>query len=144
MFSRPMKTRVTPAATALSMKPGMRWQPVSTWTKISRRTFSSFLSSIIRSKKASQFLLRARSSSVMKNLRMPWAQLARMIFSRSSAVRKRLLRPWTLMMVQNEHWNGQPRPRSKLENSLRVPFRVSTGRKGGGAPSSDGRSAMWS
>ena len=33
----------------------------------------------------------------------------------SSAERYRDLRPCTLMMVQNEHRNGQPRPASKLE-----------------------------
>jgi hypothetical protein len=57
-------------------------------------------------------------------------------------VRKRLLRPCTLMMVQNEHWNGQPRPRSKLD--LRPSLRASAagGRLGVGAPSMPGRSSM--
>ena len=39
-----------------------------------------------------------------------------MICSRSSGERNRLLRPCTLMMVQNEHWYGQPRPRSMLDS----------------------------
>ena len=34
--------------------------------------------------------------------------------STSSALRERDLRPCTLMMVQKLHWNGQPRPASKL------------------------------
>ena len=63
----------------------------------------SCLSAIIRSSRFPS-LLRAKLSSVMKNRSIPWALLARMIFSRSSGVRNRLLRPWTLMMVQNEHW----------------------------------------
>ena len=40
-------------------------------------------------------------------------------------MRKRLLRPCTLMMVQNEHWNGQPRPRSKLDRPPWVRLTVS-------------------
>ena len=43
------------------------------------------------------------------------AELARTIASTSSGVRWRDLRPCTLMMVQKLHWNGQPRPASKLE-----------------------------
>ena len=100
------------------------------------------LSSISRSKKSSQCLLRAMLSSVMKNDVMPCLTFSRTIASRSSALRKRLLRPCTLMMVQNEHWNGQPRPRSKLE--LRPSLRASAaaGRLGVGAPSRPGRSSM--
>ena len=49
----------------------------------------------------------------MKNLWMPCAQFRRTRSSTSSAERKRDLRPCTLMMVQNEHWYGQPRPASK-------------------------------
>src|SRR5260370_39769 len=37
-----------------------------------------------------------------------------MMLSMSSGLRRRDLRPCTFMMVQNEHWNGQPRPASKL------------------------------
>ena len=37
-----------------------------------------------------------------------------MMRSTSSGERRRDLRPCTLMMVQNEHWNGQPRPASKV------------------------------
>ena len=45
---------------------------------------------------------------------MPCATFARTIASTSSGERRRDLRPCTLMMVQKEHWNGQPRPASKL------------------------------
>jgi hypothetical protein len=36
----------------------------------------------------------------------------------SSGARLRDFRPCTLMMVQNEHSNGQPRPASKLVINL--------------------------
>jgi hypothetical protein len=45
---------------------------------------------------------------------VPCAQLRRTRCSTSSAERWRDLRPCTLMIVQNEHWYGQPRPASKL------------------------------
>jgi hypothetical protein len=45
----------------------------------------------------------------------------------SSAVRRRDLRPCTLMMVQNEHWNGQPRPASKLVVWPVTPFDLLAG-----------------
>ncbi len=76
---------------------------------------------------ASQFLLRAKLSSVMKNRVMPWAALSFTMRSMSSASRQRDLRPWTLMMVQNEHWNGQPRPAS---NDERMPSYRCTRRRG--------------
>ena len=57
-----------------------------------------------RSKIASQFLFRAKLSSVTKKEWMPCSAFSRTIRATSSAVRNRLLRPWTLMMVQNEHW----------------------------------------
>ena len=98
------------------MKFGMRWQSVSTWMVRLALSPSLSRSWISRSKKASQSLLRARLSSVMKKALIPCARFSRMIASRSSAVRKRLLRPCTLMIVQKEHWNGQPRPRSKLDH----------------------------
>src|SRR6476660_2066001 len=63
-----------------------------------------------RSRIPSQSLLRAKSSSVMKNRLIFCAALVRMIASTSSGVRWRDLRPCTLMIVQNEHWNGLPRP----------------------------------
>jgi hypothetical protein len=37
------------------------------------------------------------------------------------------------MMVQNEHWKGQPRPASKLVTLPIVRLTKSTGRKGGEA-----------
>jgi hypothetical protein len=61
---------------------------------------------------ASQFRLRAKLSSVMKNREMPRLAFCRRIRSMSSASRQRDLRPCTLMIVQKEHWNGQPRPAS--------------------------------
>jgi hypothetical protein len=59
----------------------------------------------------------------------------RMICSMESAERYRDLRPCTLMMVQNEHWNGQPRPASKLVTLPMVRLMKSMGRKGGEAMS---------
>src|SRR3954451_3438674 len=91
------------------------------------------LSSMMRSKNSSQCLLRAMLSSVMKNCVMPCLWFSRMMFSRSSALRKRLLRPCTLMMVQNEHWNGQPRPRSKLDFLPSLRASAEAGRCGVGA-----------
>ena len=70
----------------------------------------------------SQSVLRAKLSSVMKKRLMPCARLRRTIRSTSSAERRRDLRPCTLMMVQNEHRNGQPRPASKLV--MRPPVRL--------------------
>src|SRR6516164_7201246 len=69
-------------------------------------------------------------SSVMKNLLIPFAQLARTSCSTSSAERKRDLRPCTLMIVQNEHWYGQPRPASKLALRPRVRATYRLGRNG--------------
>ena len=68
MFSRPMNTRVTPARFAFSMKFGILWQSVSTWIIRPSGMPSFSRSSISRSKIASQSLLRAKLSSVMKNL----------------------------------------------------------------------------
>lgn len=69
---------------------------------------------------------------------------ARTIVSTSSGLRKRLLRPWTLMIVQKEHWNGQPRPASKVVWAPAVRATTSAGRNGTTAPSRPGRSFMWS
>ena len=60
----------------------------------------------------------------------------------SSGVRRRDLRPCTLMIVQNEHWYGQPRPASKLVFAPTVRLMRSRGRNGIGAPSRPGRSFM--
>ena len=103
MFSSPINTRLTPAPVAFSMKFGILWQSVSTWIVKPQAMPSFSRSSITRSSRISQSLLRAKLSSVMKNRSMPWTLFSRMIFSRSSGVRNRLLRPCTLMMVQNEH-----------------------------------------
>jgi hypothetical protein len=65
-----------------------------------------------------------------------------MIFSTSSGERRRDLRPWTLMMVQNEHWNGQPRPASKLLAVPPVRLTTARSRNGSGTLSSPGRSCM--
>ena len=65
MFSSPMKTRATPARLALVMKFGILWQSVSTWMMIEKGRFISSRRSPIRSKISSQFLLRAKLSSVM-------------------------------------------------------------------------------
>ena len=46
------------------------------------------------------------------------------------------------MMVQNEHWNGQPRPASKLVTSPAVRLTCVAGSIGIGAPSRPGRSFM--
>ena len=111
------------------MKLGMRWQSVSTWMmKLKFRPESR--NSIRRSKIGSQFLLRAKLSSVMKKLWMPAARFSRMMRSTSSALRWRDLRPCTLMMVQNEHWNGQPRPASKLVTAPVVRLTTSGGQEG--------------
>src|SRR5712671_5049998 len=109
MFSRPIKTRLHPARAAFSMKFGMRWQRVSTWMMNCSPSPSRSRISIKRSKIASQFRLRAKLSSVMKNRKTPCARLARTSRSTSSASRQRDLRPCTLMIVQKLHWNGQPR-----------------------------------
>ena len=74
-------------------------------------------SSIMRSKIASQFLLRAKLSSVMKNRETPRLAFCRRIRSMSSASRQRDFLPCTLMIVQNEHWNGQPRPASNDDST---------------------------
>ena len=94
------------------MKPGILWHIVSTCMMNLMRIPSCSRSTISRSKIASQFLLRARLSSVMKKRRTPWAMLARTSRSTSSALRQRDLRPCTLMIVQKLHSNGQPRPAS--------------------------------
>ncbi len=114
MLSRPMNTRATPARPAFSMKCGRRWHMVSTWITNLMFSFSCSRMAIRRSKTFSQSVLRAKLSSVMKKRLMPCARLLRMICSMSSAERRRDLRPCTLMMVQKEHRNGQPRPASKL------------------------------
>ena len=107
MFSSPMKTRFTPARAHFSMKFGSLWQSVSTWMmKLDLDPFSSSRSSISRSRIASQSVLRAKLSSVMKKLCSPCATFSRTICSMSSGERRRDLRPCTLMIVQNEHWNG--------------------------------------
>ena len=142
MFSSPMNTRRQPARAAFSMKLGIRWTRVSTWMIRRMLIPSPSRSSISRSKIGSQSLLRAKLSSVMKKRKIPWATLARTIRSTSSGVRRRLLRPCTLMMVQNEHWNGQPRPASKLVLAPKVLRTTEAGRCGVGMFSRLGRSFM--
>ncbi len=85
------------------------------------------MSSIRRSKIGSQFLLRAKLSSVMKKLLMRCAAFSRTMRSTSSGVRKRDLRPCTLMMVQKLQTKGQPRPASKLVRSPKVRCTYSRG-----------------
>src|SRR5215207_5254074 len=68
----------------------------------------------MRSKIGSQLRLRAKLSSVTKKREMPCFAFSLTIRSMSSASRQRDFRPWTLMMVQKEHWNGQPRPASSM------------------------------
>ena len=97
---------------------------------------------IKRSKIGSQSLLRAKLSSVMKKRLMPCARLRRTMPSTSSAERRRDWRPCTLMMVQNEHWKGQPRPASKLVSAPPVRLMRVAGKCGSGTPSSAGRSSM--
>jgi hypothetical protein len=112
---------------------------VSTW-KISLNFTPSCCIAINRSTIGSQLRLRAKLSSVMKNLRTPCATFLRTIASTSSGVRKRDLRPWTLMMVQNEHWNGQPRPASKLVYSPATRATILRGRIGSVASAISGMS----
>ena len=104
MFSSPMNTRRTPARAHFSTKFGSLWQSVSTWMMKPMLNFSTSRKWMRRSRIASQSLLRAKLSSVMKKPRRPCATLTRTIFSMSSGERRRDLRPCTLMMVQNEHW----------------------------------------
>jgi len=87
MFSNPMNTRVTPARFAFSTKLGIRWHSVSTWIIKPSGIAAFSRSSMRRSKIASHFRLRAKLSSVMKNLWMPCAQLSRTRCSTSSAER---------------------------------------------------------
>ena len=88
-------------------------------------------------------LVAGEISSVRKNWEIPNAALARTIFSRSSGVRNRLLRPWTLMIVQNEHSNGQPRPRSKLETPKKFLSTSLFSSRGTGSPARLGAWARW-
>jgi hypothetical protein len=44
------------------------------------------------------------------------------------------------MIVQNEHWNGQPRPASNEVTDPVVPATIYAGSSGNGAPTSAGRS----
>jgi hypothetical protein len=81
------KTLVTPARFAFSMKLGILWQSVSTWIMRPSGMPSFSRSLIRRSKVDSHSLLRAKLSSVMKNFRMPCAQLRRTRCSTSSAER---------------------------------------------------------
>jgi hypothetical protein len=62
--------------------------------------------------------------------------------STSSGPRRRDLRPCTLMMVQNEHWNGQPRPASKVVTLPMVLRTELPGKNGVTASWSAGKSAM--
>src|SRR5215475_7486228 len=122
MFSRPMNTRSTPARAAFSIKPRILCAIVSTWaiTWISRPSSSRIL--IRRSNIASQVWLRARLSSVMKNLCTPWATLARTNRSMSSALRARDLRPCTLIIVQKLQRKGHPRPAHDAHREIRHRF----------------------
>ena len=78
---------VQPARAAFSMKPGMRWQSVSTCRNSLIGSFSPSRSSISRSKIGSQLRLRAKLSSVTKKRVMPRATFERTICSMSSAER---------------------------------------------------------
>jgi hypothetical protein len=70
------------------------------------------------------------------------ATLTRTICSMSSGERRRDFFPCTLMIVQNEHWNGQPRPASKLVTPPAVRHARSAVISGIGVPSMPGRSPM--
>ena len=131
-----------PARPAFSMKCGRRWHIVSTWMMNLMFSFSRSRISMRRSKMLSQSVLRAKLSSVMKKRLIPCARFRRMICSTSSADRRRDLRPCTLIMVQNEHWNGQPRPASKLVRRPPVRLMREAGRMGMVAPARPGRSSM--
>ena len=78
----------------------------------------------------------------MKKLFSPWATFSRTICSMSSGERLRDLRPCTLIMVQKEHWNGQPRPASKLVRPPTVREARVAVMSGIGVPAMFGRSAM--
>src|SRR5262245_37676306 len=84
-----------------AMKFSILWQRVSTWIIRPSGIPPFSRSSIRRSKIASHSWLRAKLSSVMKNLWIPCAQLRRTRSSTSSAQRWRDLRPCTLMIVQD-------------------------------------------
>ena len=71
MFSSPMNTRRDAGARAFSMKFGILWQSVSTWMMKLMSSFSLSRSWMMRSKIASQSLLRAKLSSVMKKRGSP-------------------------------------------------------------------------
>ena len=114
MFSSPMKTRVTPARAAFSMKPGILWHSVSTWMirLILKLVRLAQLDEAVEDRLP---VLVAREIVVGdEEAADALRQFARTICSTSSGERRRDLRPCTLMIVQNEHWNGQPRPASKL------------------------------
>ena len=116
MFSSPMNTRSHAGARRLLDEVrDLVAERVDLDDEAGSLIFSTSRSSIRRSKIGSQSLLRAKLSSVMKKLcRCPARRWRARSRSTSSGERRRDLRPCTLMMVQNEHWNGQPRPASKL------------------------------
>src|SRR5262245_28340281 len=89
MLSRPISTRLTPARVAFSMKFGILWHNASTWMTSLIFILSRSRSAMRRSKIASQSLLRARLSSVIKKSRMPSAQCSRTVRSTSFADRPR-------------------------------------------------------
>ena len=70
---KPDEDRLQPARAAFSMKPGMRWQSVSTWMKKLNPQLLLLRNSISRSKIGSQLRLRAKLSSVTKKRVTPCA-----------------------------------------------------------------------
>ena len=115
MFSSPMKTRRTPARAAFSMKFGSRWQSVSTW--MMRREVDA-VALVYLDQPVEDFLPVLVAGEIVvgdeETADSVRQRCARTIRSTSSAERRRDFRPCTLMMVQKEHWYGQPRPASKL------------------------------
>ena len=78
MFSSPMNTQLHPARAAFSMKPGILWHSVSTCSEqFDLEASPARAAGSGGRRSASQFLLRAKLSSVMKNRLTPWRALAR-------------------------------------------------------------------
>jgi hypothetical protein len=125
-FSSPMKTRVTPARFGFSTKFSILWQRVSTCIINPSGIPCLSRNSIRRSKIASHSLLRAKLSSVMKNLWMPCAQLRRgaSIFQNTSVARAPSRRAPTAEEMGNGFLIGlvQPRPRESFAITKLVPF----------------------
>ena len=142
MFSSPMKTRVTPARFALATKFGILWHSVSTW--IRKRTIQAVFLPQLDDAVEDRFPVLVAGEIVVGDEEAVDAvsKFLRKMRSTSSGLRRRDFRPCTLMMVQNEHWNGQPRPAS---NVVTLPMVLRTelpGKNGVTASSSAGRSSM--